>query len=62
MEQKNRLVPDPLHAKVHVKTELPPEASEVLSDLHAARHAIGTGLTIATACLVALTMRKVFKG
>lgn len=38
-----RLFPDPMRAEVRVQVQLPPEATELLRDLHNDRQTLGVG-------------------
>lgn len=53
-----KLIPDHVKAEVQVQVNLPPEATNILRDLHNDRQAIGAGGFVALLCLVALTVKR----
>ena len=56
-----RIIPDHVRADVTVHLDLPAEARALMTDLHSDRASIGAGGVILLACVVALTIKRLFR-
>lgn len=57
---KDFRIPQPLKGEMTVTVNLPPEALQLMTDLHADREGIAVGSIVLIACVVALTLRRFF--
>jgi len=58
--EKKELIPQPLKGDVTVKLVLPPEALQLMNDLHQDRQGIAAGGIILVGCAVVLCLKQLF--